>query len=77
MKIWKDISFQKKITKKVKKTKQKNLKKNKPKITGRQLDDKKWTSEMASTDEDMGGYFFLQLFTERKSPFTSINNKKV
>ena len=46
-------------------------------FTGRQLDDKKWTSEMASPDEDMGGYFFLQLFTERKSPFTSINNKKV
>ena len=30
-------------------------------FTGRQLDDKKWTSEMASADEDMGGCFFLQL----------------
>ena len=35
-------------------------------FTGRQLDDKKWTSEMASADEDMGGYFFLQLFTAER-----------
>ena len=46
-------------------------------FTGRQQDDKKWTSEMASADEDMGGCFFLQLFTERKSPFTIIYSKKV
>ena len=32
-------------------------------FTGRQLDDKKWTSEMASADEDMGArYFLVQLF---------------
>ena len=35
-------------------------------FTGRQLDDKKWTIEMASADEDMGGYFFLQLFTAER-----------
>ena len=46
-------------------------------FTGRQLDDKKWTSEMASTDEDMGGYFFLQLFTVQNISFYNHKQKGI